>query len=111
VSQDLHLIPDDVYVYRLRAGSLTRTNEPALFGELQMLDKLKADPRFAPYGREIQQRLQLVLEDYSYFYRKHGQRNLAVSAALRMAWELPLEARSWRHLLAAILAGHRDSGH
>lgn len=100
---DLFVLPTDTAVYRLRAGSITRSGAPMFELEDEMVKILRRDPEFDPFARELSERMALVLTDYCYHSRKKGEWSKARSAALRLLWERPLQVRSWKHCLAAFL--------
>jgi glycosyltransferase involved in cell wall biosynthesis len=103
IRERLYFAPEDTAVYRLRPGSVTRSGAPTFDLEHKMIEKLRADSRFVPYTKEINQRMVLVLEDYCYHYRKHGQHARALRWALNLIKEAPTRPHSWKQLIAAAL--------
>ncbi|MEW9897220.1 glycosyltransferase [Chitinivorax sp. PXF-14] len=98
---DLYFAPADTGIYRIRSGSLTHTTAPPFAGEDTMLHRLRADPQYAPYRREIKERMVLVLDDHCYYYRSQRQRPEARRWAMRLLREAPLRARSWKQAIGA----------
>lgn len=103
VNNDLYYVPSDVGIYRLRLGSLTRSSKPTFYFEHVMLEKLRSDPEFEPYRKEIRNRMEFVLNDYCYFFRKRGKMKEAAKWALYLIREWPLRLQSWKQLLASTL--------
>lgn len=103
VDTDLWIIPTDVFVHRMRKGSLTLDNEPMFYQEHQLIDLLLDDPAFQGHKPPLLKRLDVVMNDYCYFYRG----NLAHDTALHwaMAWtrKRPFVSAAWKQLIASAL--------
>lgn len=100
---DLWILPFDSTIYRLRPGSLTRVKEPRFFCEDQMIDLLLREPTFTKYRDLLRQRMDFVLSDYCYFYRKNKMRLLALQWAFGWVRKRPIKFGAWKQLAAAML--------
>lgn len=102
LNNDLHYLPHDTGAYRLRPGSLTRSNEPMFFYEDIMLQGLLAKDEFKPFRNILIKRLHFVLLDYCYYYRQSGTYKQKCYWAVQFVKSFPLSIKSWQMLVASI---------
>lgn len=100
---DLWIIPVDVFIYRVRAGSLTTGNEPMFYHEHRVMDLLLADPAFGVYRSDLLGRFDLVMADYCYFYRGRHAYDEALRWAITWIRRRPFKPPAWKQLIAAAL--------
>jgi glycosyltransferase involved in cell wall biosynthesis len=103
VNEDLWYLPDDIAVYRLRPGSLTRSDAPAYLHEDRMLQGLIDRNEFAPHRALLRRRIDFVLQDHCYFYRNQRRYREAAAWACRWIATSPLRPAAWKELAAAVL--------
>lgn len=101
VDQDLWLVPEDIAVYRLRPGSLTRRKEPVFFHEHRMLELLLSHADFAPHADLLKARMNMVLGDYCYYYRREKKYGEAIRWAAIWIRKAPTSFGAWKQLIAA----------
>jgi hypothetical protein len=104
VEEDLYFVPVDTGIYRVWPGSLTRSGEPNLYLEHRLIEKLREDHRFVPYAELVRRRMITILESYCFHYRRQRRYWDALKWSLSLVGEAPLRARSWRHVIAAVIA-------
>lgn len=104
-TEDLHFLPEDTSIYRLRQNSLTRTStEPRYFHEDVMIKGLIANQVFLPYKAILKKRLHFVLLDNCYFYRIQGSYYQSLRSSVEFLSEFPFSVKSWKMLIASLLA-------
>jgi len=103
LDHDLWMLPFDVAVYRIRPGSLTHVGDPMFYCEDQMLDLLLQDPGFEQYEQMLLDRLNFVLGDYCYHYRRQKSYGKAFLWASEWVSKRPLAGAAWKQLLASAL--------
>lgn len=102
-AHDLYLSTLDAGIYRVRAGSLTKSGRPMFYFEDRMLTSAKRNEAFAEFGSNIDQRLENVYSTYCYHFREKGKFKEATSVALKLIRLSPLKPTGWRHLGAIAL--------
>lgn len=103
LTHDLYLAPNDAGVYRVRAGSLTKSGRPMFYAEDEMLTAAKSNPAFAGHRTAIDNRLKLVYTTFSYHFRERRQFKRAAHFAFKLIMLFPAESIGWRQLAAAAL--------
>lgn len=103
VLEDLHLAPHDAGIYRIRSGSLTRSDRPMYFDEDRMLRSLRKHRAFRRYRRPLDERLRKVYSKFCYDYRERRRFANAATYALKLVRTAPLSRDGWRHLAATAL--------
>lgn len=103
LDHDLWMLPFDVAVYRIRPGSLTHVGDPMYFCEDRMIALLLQDPAFEQYGHLLCERLNFVLGDYCYYYRRQKLYGEAFRWATEWVAKRPFAGAAWKQLLASAL--------
>lgn len=103
VDQDLWYVPEDIGVYRIRQGSLTRRREPMFFHEHRMLEILLTRAEFAPHAGLLKARMDFVLGDYCNFYRQEKLYRESARWAKKWIIKNPRHFPAWKQLLASVL--------
>lgn len=103
VDTDLWYVPQNIAVYRLRQGSLTRRDEPKYFHEHRMLEALLSRPEFTPHTDVLTRRIDYVLDDYCYFYRHQRRYRQAIGWAAIWLRKRPTNIGAWKQLMASLL--------
>lgn len=101
--EDLYLAPLDAGIYRLRAGSLTKSGRPMYYCEDRMLLAAKADPAFAAHRPAIDARLDKVYDTFCFHFRAQRRFGDATRYALALVRLRPSSITGWKHLVAALL--------
>lgn len=101
---DLHHLPLETSIYRIRPGSLTHNSEePTFFGEELVLYVLMKNPLLQPYLPHLEQRLLNTLLDYCYYYRKHRAYVESLKWSLKLVIKYPKKTYAWKILMGALL--------
>ncbi len=101
---DLHYLPKETAIYRIRPGSLTHSmHEPTFFGEEKALKALQINPILKPYTNELKKRYVDLLIRYYYFYRKNKDTKNAFKSSYKLIKTSPLLMIGWKMLLATSL--------
>lgn len=103
VDTDLWIIPAEVFIHRMRKGSLTLDNEPMFYQEHRLIDLLLDDPAFHDHKPPLLKRLDVVMNDYCYFYRGNLAHNTALHWAMTWARKRPFVPAAWKQLIASAL--------
>ncbi len=103
VRHDLHLVPIDAGVYRVRKGSLTQSGRPMYWMKDRMLRQARSDPRFRRHAGAIQQRQRSVYDTYCDHFRRQRDFDSARRYALQLLRLAPWSSRGWRQLIAGMI--------
>jgi glycosyltransferase involved in cell wall biosynthesis len=101
--EPLHIAPVDAGIYRIRPGSLTRSDRPMYFFEDRMLSSLRRNRAFRRFRRQLDGRLVKVYSTFCFHYREKHQFGRAATYALKLVKTRPLSRAGWRHLAATAL--------
>lgn len=103
-TEDLYYIPTDVFLYRIRSGSLIHNPDYCEAAtKWNMLSMLEHQPELNEFRAKIREQMETCLDGAIYFYRKHGRRSKAVRYSLFYAKTAPYKLKPWKQLVASFL--------
>lgn len=100
---DLWIVQCDIALYRIHRQSLTHGDAPRFLHEDKMIASLLASSEGARHAEIFRKRLDLVIQDHCYFYRRQKKYLQARNFAIAWIKSRPLNFSAWKELVACLL--------
>ena len=101
--EDLWMVQSEIAFYRIHALSLTHGKNPRHLHEDTMIRQLLRMPDAKLHKVVLKRRLDFVLQDHGYFYRRENRFATATRVALTRMTSRPFAFTVWKELLACAL--------